>query len=339
MTTGGVETVLYSFCSVGGAQCTDGNLPVAGVIEATDGNFYGTTEIGGLGSGTVFKLTPGGVESVLYAFCGTSGSGGCPAGDGALPQAGLVQASDGNFYGTTFLGGAHNEGTVFQVTPAGVETVLHSFSGNNGVANSTDGAEPIGDLIQGKDGDLYGTTEYGGADNLGTVFKITTGGVGTQLYSFVRSGADGQYPKAGVIQASDGNFYGTTHAGGTTGGGTVYRISAAGVETVLYSFNQSSLSTDGFAPLSRLLEASDGNFYGTTDAGGVFDPGTVFKITPDGIETVLYSFSSGNGSTDGTFPQAGLIQDASGDFYGTTYNGGLNSLGTVFKLTNIVTTR
>ncbi len=337
LTPGGAETVLYSFCSVGGAQCTDGNSPVAGVIEAADGNFYGTTEIGGLGSGTVFKLTPGGVESVLYAFCGTSGSGSCTAGDGALPQAGLIQASDGNFYGTTFIGGVHNQGTVFRVTPAGVETVLHSFSGNNGVANSTDGAEPIADLIQGTDGNLYGTTEFGGADNLGTVFKITTGGVGTQLYSFVRSGADGEYPKAGVIQASDGNFYGTTHAGGTTGGGTVYRISAAGIETVLYSFDQSSLSTDGFAPLSRLLEASDGNFYGTTDAGGVFDPGTVFEITPDGIETVLHSFSSGNGSTDGTFPQAGLIQDANGDFYGTTYNGGLNGLGTVFKLTNVIT--
>jgi uncharacterized repeat protein (TIGR03803 family) len=338
MSAGGLETVLYSFCSVGGAQCTDGNSPVAGVIEAADGNFYGTTEIGGIGSGTVFRLTPGGAESVLYSFCGASGSAGCAAGDGALPQAGLIQANDGNFYGTTFLGGMHNKGTVFQITPAGVETVLHSFSGDNGVANSTDGAEPIADLIQGTDGNLYGTTEFGGADDLGTVFKITTGGVETQVYSFVR-GADGEFPKAGVIQASDGNFYGTTHAGGTTGGGTVYRISATGVETVLYSFNQSSLSTDGFAPLSRLLEGSDGNFYGTTDAGGISDPGTVFKITPDGIETVLYSFNSGNGSTDGTFPQAGLIQDASGNFYGTTYNGGLNALGSVFKLTNVITPR
>jgi uncharacterized repeat protein (TIGR03803 family) len=339
ITSEGVETVLYSFCSVGGAQCTDGNSPVAGVIEGSDGNFYGTTEIGGSGSGTVFKLTPGGVESVLYSFCGSSGSGACPAGDGALPEAGLIQtgAVGGNFYGTTFTGGQYNQGTVFQVTPAGVETVLHSFSGNGGSQNSTDGANPQATLIFGSDGDLYGTTEYGGADNLGTVFKISLAGVETQLHSFVRSGGDGAYPKAGVIQASDGNFYGMTNAGGTTNGGTVYRISAGPNETVLYSFNQSSLSTDGFAPRANLLQASDGNIYGTTNDGGIDDPGTIFKITPDGIETVLHSF--GYSGTDGTFPQAGLFQDSQGNFYGTTYGGGAEGNGTVFKLTNVITPR
>jgi uncharacterized repeat protein (TIGR03803 family) len=338
LTTDGVETVLYSFCSVGGVQCTDGNSPVAGVIEGSDGNFYGTTEIGGLGSGTVFKLTPAGAESVLYAFCGTSGSGACAAGDGANPQAGLIQtgAVGGNFYGTTFSGGAYNQGTVFQVTPAGVETVLHSFSGNGGVSNSTDGANPLATLILASDGNLYGTTEYGGADNLGTVFKITLAGVETQLYSFVRNGADGSYPKAGVIQASDGNFYGMTSAGGTTNGGTIYRVNSTGVETVLYSFNQSSLSTDGYAPRANLLQASDGNIYGTTNDGGINGPGIIFKITPDGIETVLHSFGNG---TDGSFPQAGLFQDSQGNFYGTTYVGGANGSGAVFKLTDVITPR
>jgi uncharacterized repeat protein (TIGR03803 family) len=231
------ESVLYTFCSVSNPQCTDGNTPVAGLIVGRDGNFYGTTEIGGKGYGTVFKLTPAGGESVLYSFCAkASGINGCPAGDGALPEAGVIQASDGNFYGTTYQGGAYNQGTVYQVTPAGVEKVLHSFSGNGGLANSTDGAGPVADLIQGKDGNLYGTTQFGGVADLGTVFKITTGGAPTQLYSFVRSGTDGRYPTAGLIQAGDGNFYGTTNAGGTTGGGTVYRISAAG-ETVLYSFD------------------------------------------------------------------------------------------------------
>lgn len=330
MTPQGVEAVLYSFCSVGGAQCTDGELPVAGVIQASDGNYYGTTEIGGHGSGTVFKLTAGGVESVLYSFCGFYGATSCPAGDGGLPEAGLIQGSDGNFYGTTFAGGVNNEGIVFRVTPAGVETVLHSFS--YAVNGSTDGKNPQGTLIQDSEGNLYGTTEFGGADNLGTVFKITTGGVLTQLYSFVR-GNDGEYPKAGVIQAGDGNFYGTTSGGGSTNGGTVFRVSPAGAESVLYSFNQSSLSTDGFEPRAPLLQASDGNFYGTTNDGGVNDPGTVFKITPDGVETVLHSFGAGS---DGTFPQAGLFQDSEGNFYGTTYGGGAIASGTIFKLTNVI---
>jgi uncharacterized repeat protein (TIGR03803 family) len=327
----GFEAVLYSFCSVGGAQCTDGESPVAGLIQASDHNFYGTTEIGGAGSGTVFKLTPGGVETVLYSFCGTSGSGACPAGDGALPEAGLIQASDGNFYGTTFTGGAHNLGTVFKLTPAGVETVLHSFSG--GINNSTDGASPQSTLIQARNGNLYGTTEFGGADGNGTVFEITTAGALTQLYSFVR-GADGRNPKAGLIQASDGNFYGTTNSGGSTNGGVVFRVNQAGVETVLYSFNQSQLSTDGYAPRSGLLQANDGNIYGVTNDGGTAGPGTIFKITPDGIETVLYSF--GSGGTPATFPQAGLFEDSGGIFWGTTFSGGANASGNVFKIADLL---
>ncbi len=214
--------------------------------------------------------------------------------------------------------------------------MLHSFSGNGGVSNSTDGANPLATLILASDGNLYGTTEYGGADNLGTVFKITLAGVETQLYSFVRNGADGSYPKAGVIQASDGNFYGMTSAGGTTNGGTIYRVNSTGVETVLYSFNQSSLSTDGYAPRANLLQASDGNIYGTTNDGGINGPGIIFKITPDGIETVLHSFGNG---TDGSFPQAGLFQDSQGNFYGTTYVGGANGSGAVFKLTDVITPR
>jgi uncharacterized repeat protein (TIGR03803 family) len=333
ISTSGTEHVLYAFCSVGGAQCTDGEDPVAGLIQV-GANFYGTTEIGGAyGQGTLFQVTPGGVESVIYSFCGTSGSGACPANDGALPQAGLIQASDGNFYGTTFAGGKYGQGTVFQVTPGGVEKVLHSFTGNNAVPNSTDGAQPQSTLIQARDGNLYGTTYMGGADDNGTVFKITTGGTESTLYSFVR-GSDGRNPKAGVIQGADGNFYGTTYTGGSTNGGTVFKVTPAGTETVLYSFNQSQVSTDGYAPRSGLLQAQDGNIYGVTNDGGTSGPGTIFKITPDGIETVLYSFS--NGGTNAIFPQAVLFQDSTGVFYGTTYDGGTAASGTVFRLTNLL---
>jgi uncharacterized repeat protein (TIGR03803 family) len=339
LTQGGVETVLYSFCSVSSPLCADGESPVAGVIQGTDGNFYGTTQRGGLGLGTVFKLTPDGVESVLYSFCGTPGAGSCAAGDGALPQAGLIQVGEA-LYGTTFQGGRYNEGTVFELTPAGVETVLHSFDGNYGYHGIADGVNPLAALILGSDGNLYGTTEFGGADNAGTVFQITLSGFEMQIHSFANSPEDGKFPKAALIQASDGNFYGTTNDGGSTGGGTVYRLNADNVETVLYSFNQASLSTDGNGPRGNLLQASDGNIYGTTTSGGVYDLGTILKITLDGVETVLHSFSAGNGATaDGSSPEAGLLQDSSGNFYGTTYGGGANGNGTAFKMTNVINQR
>jgi uncharacterized repeat protein (TIGR03803 family) len=312
------ESTLHSFGPTAGTA--DGASPYAGVIQAIDGNFYGTTTTGGTYSrGTVFKVTPAGVETVLYVF-GTNGSG-----DGTLPYGGLIQASDGNFYGTTYGGGANGQGAVYKITPGGVETVLYSF----GTTGSSDGNGPYGGVIQGSDGNFYGTTYYGGTTNWGTVYKISPAGVETMLYSFGTAGSkDGNYPQAGVIQGNDGNFYGTTYSGGANNNGTVYKVTPSGVETLLYSFG----SSDGSFPHAGVIQGSDGNFYGTTYRGGAnFGYGTVYKVTPSGAETVLYSF--GGGYAYGFNPNAGVIQGNDGNFYGTTSDGGANGYyGTIFRL-------
>jgi uncharacterized repeat protein (TIGR03803 family) len=306
--TAQVESVLYSFGSG-----SDGQIPIAGLIQGADGNFYGTTLGGGAnGNGTVFKITPAGVETVLWSFSGGS--------DGQNPAAGLILGTDGNFYGETGNGGANGGGTVFKITPAGVETVLWSFG------RGSDGQNPIAGLIQGADGNFYGTTQDGGTNGAGTVFKVTPAGVETVLWSF-GSGSDGQTPQAGLIQGTDGNFYGTTVSGSANGNGMVFKLTPAGVETVLHSFAGGS---DGLNPAAGLILGTDGNFYGTTLNGGTNGDGTVFKITPAGVETVLHSFAGGS---DGWSPQAGLIQGADGNFYGTTLIGGTNGDGTVFKIT------
>ena len=251
-------------------------------------------------------------ESVLYSFEGAT--------DGANSYAALIQGTDGNFYGTTAYGGTSNNGTVFKVTPSGAETVLYTFTGG------TDGAQPFSGLIEGADGNFYGTTQSGGTAGHGTVFMITPAGAETVLYSFM-GGADGLAPSAALIQGSDGNFYGSTAGGGAGSGGTVFKITAAGVKTILYSF---SGTTDGRGPEAPLIQASDGNFYGTTLETGSGGAGTVFKITPAGTETVLYTFTGGS---DGQYPYAALIQGTDGNFYGTTREGGINAYGTVFKVT------
>ncbi len=306
ITPQGVETVLYSF-GVG----TDGQVPEATLIQGSDGNFYGTTGYGGTaGLGTVFKITPLGVETVLHSFTG--------GGDGVVPEVALVQGSDGNFYGTTAFGGAANRGTVFKITPLGVETVLHSFG------SGSDGTIPDSVLIQGSDGNFYGTTTTGGSAASGTVFAVTPLGVETVLYSF-GSSADGNFPLAGLTQSTDGNFYGTTGSGGTANAGTFFKITPLGAETVLHSFGS---GTDGAIPEAVLIQESDGNFYGTTASGGTADSGSIFMVTPLGVETVLHSFGNGN---DGATPEAPLIQGTDGHFYGTTGNGGTAGFGTVFR--------
>jgi uncharacterized repeat protein (TIGR03803 family) len=200
------------------------------------------------------------------------------------------------------------------------ESVIHAFDAN------TDGIGPVANVVQGSDGNFYGTTHRGGTSNLGTVFKITPAGVETVLYSFGGGTTDGSTPYAALILGRDGNFYGTTSNGGTNGYGTVFRITPAGAETVLYSF--AGGITDGSFPAAALIQDSDGNFYGTTQAGGTGNFGTVFRITPAGVETVLHFFAGG--TTDGGFPTAALIRGGDGIFYGTTLNGGSSNLGTVY---------
>ncbi len=296
ITPGGTLTTLYSF----GSQAGDGSHPEAGLIQATDGNFYGTTSLGGTyGNGTVFKITPGGTLTTLYSF-------GSQATDGSSAQAELIQATDGNFYGTTSEGGTNGHGTVFKITPGGTLTTLYSFNG-------TDGSFPEARLIQATDGNFYSTTDVGGASNFGTVFKITPGGMLTTLYTFIGA-TDGGLPNAGLIQATDGNFYGITDGGCLSAfGGTVFKITLGGMLTTLHCFT----GADGSSPRAGMIQATDGNFYGTTYEGGAVDEGTIFEVTPGGTLTTLYSFGSQAG--DGAYPAFNaLTQGIDGNLYGTT---------------------
>jgi uncharacterized repeat protein (TIGR03803 family) len=263
------------------------------LIQGTDGNFYGTVlqEQGGqFTEGTVFKITPSDTLTTLYNF------GQLPT-SGRLPVGGLAQASDGNFYGTTAQGGTNSSGTLFKITPSGTLTTLHNFCSQSGCA---DGQGPGGPLVQGTDGNLYGTTSAGAntacSGGCGTVFKITTTGTLTTLHSFDLT--DGVDPNAGLIQATDGNFYGTTYSGGSNNSsyssgtcGTVFKITPAGTLTTLHTFDY----TDGAHPIAGLIQATDGNFYGTTGGGGNCNNfgggcGTVFRITATGKLTTLHSF-------------------------------------------------
>jgi uncharacterized repeat protein (TIGR03803 family) len=292
------------------------------LLQATDGNFYGTSYAGGAYSyGTVFKITPSGTLTTLYSF---------DVGDGAQPYAGLVQATDGNFYGTTVSGGRARDGTVFEITPSGTLSTLYSFCSQ---ANCGDGANPYAGLVQATDGNFYGTTSAGGAYDTGTVFKITRSGTLTTLHSF--DGTDGASPRAGLVQATDGNFYGTTGGGGAYDSGTVFEITPSGTLTTLYSFCPAGFPcADGAGP-AGLVQAIDGNFYGTTYYGGAsgncgLGCGTVFKITPSGTLSTLHSFDNG----DGNQPRGALLQSTDGNFYGTTFAGGAG-YGTVFRLVSV----
>jgi uncharacterized repeat protein (TIGR03803 family) len=259
--------------------------------------------------------------------------------NGADPNYGnLIEGTDGNFYGTTYGGGVYDEGTVFQATPGGTLTTLYSFCSQT---SCTDGSNPSSTLVQ-FEGNFYGTTEFGGPNSEGiiyeggTVFEVTPSGQLTTLYTFCSQPGctDGAYPFAGLVRGTDGNFYGTTLEGGANGLGTVFKITAGGTLTTLYSFCSQSGCTDGVEPAAGLIQGTDGNFYGTTVNGGTAGAGTVFKITPGGTLTTLYSFCSQSGCADGAVPYAPLVQATNGNFYGTTVNGGVNgNYGTVFEIT------
>lgn len=331
ITPQGTLTTLYSFCNQD--ACANGSLPQTGLILGTDGNFYGTT-FGGGGSGcdcgTIFRIAPSGTLTKLHSFQGN---------DGAFPFSGLIQASNGIFYGTADTAGAHGQGTVFKMTAAGKVTTLYSFCLQPGCA---DGAQPFGALMEGTDGNFYGTTEQGGTSGLGTLFQITPAGVFKTLHSF--SGADGLFPTAGVTQAAGSVYgYGMTSRGGKHGegdydSGTVFRSDRAGNVISLHSFCLSNCA-DGSDPFDGLIQATDGNFYGTTQMGGFpvcsfsnIGCGTVFKITPAGVLTTLHTFCAEANCVDGDSSYAGLVQATDGTLYGTTAGGGTQNQGTVFSL-------
>jgi uncharacterized repeat protein (TIGR03803 family) len=259
ITTNGTFASLYSFSG------SDGANPAAGLVPGADGNFYGTTEYGGvdyyLDDGTAFKISANGSFTSLVSFSGR---------DGIDPEGGLLQSADGNFYGTTADGGRYSRnGTVFRMTTNGTLSTLYSFTGGN------DGANPVAGLVRGADGNFYGTTEHGGTNGSGTVFKIMTNGTLSALYSFT-GGSDGANPAAGLVLGTDGNFYGTAESGGANGSGTVFKITSGGVLTLVYTFTGGD---DGAYPNSALVQGTDGNFYGTTSSGGAYGNGAIFRLS------------------------------------------------------------
>jgi len=306
MTSAGVETTLYSF-----TNGLDGDAPLSALVLGNDGNFYGTTSgLRSTNGGTVFKISPAGVLTTLCTFGGVKGSN---------IYAGLLPGGDGYFYGTAGAGGARNSGTFFQVSSNGVLSVLYTFTGLH------DGKKPLGQLTDGGNGYFYGTTYSGGDSGAGTIFRITPGGSLTNLHTF-SGGNDGSGPYAGLYLGGDGNFYGTTQFGGASGGGVAFKLTPAGAITVLHSFTGNG---EGEEPAGTLAPGGDGNLYGTTVVGGANAVGTVFRLTPDGLLTTLYSFTGGG---DGANPYTGLIPASDGKLYGTTASGALQGGGTVFRL-------
>jgi uncharacterized repeat protein (TIGR03803 family) len=303
--------VLYSF--KGG---TDGGSPFAGVIRDPAGNLYGTALAGGIGvpcdggCGVVFKVDTAAHETVLYAFTGYA--------DGAAPDAGVIQDSAGNLYGTASTGNQANDGVVYNLDSAGRQTVLYAFP------FGTDGENPEGGVIRDSAGNLYGTTYQGGTGGAGTVFKLDAAGQETVLHNFTGLD-DGGYPQSNLILDSSGNLYGTARAG-SGHAGVVFKVDTSGNETVLYSFTGGD---DGRNPLGGVVFDSAGNLYGTTKAGGFANAGVVFKLNPAGQETVLYNF---RGGADGHSPVAGVILDSAGNLYGTTSAGGAANAGVVYMV-------
>lgn len=301
------------------------------LVLNTDGNFYGTnwgTYDMDL-SGTIFEMTPSGALTTKATFCNHGWY--C---DEPTPTSPLTLATNGIFYGTSWLGGQTDAGTVFRFKPGvnGHVSVVNSFCTQ---PSCVDGSFTISGVIQATDGNFYGTTDYGGnpdcsvhATGCGTVFKITPGGLLTTVYSFGTQPNDGASP-SGVIQGRDGNFYGVTADRGAYGNGTIFKLTPTGILTTLWNFT----GADGGSPRSSLIQTVDGNLYGTASTGGMYGGGTIFELTSTNNLTTLHDFAG----TDGNFP-LGLMQNTNGIFYGTTGQGGTGAgcgaggCGTVFSL-------
>jgi len=309
---GQTYTDLYNFGSASG----DPINPRGAVAQGFDGNLYSTARGGTFGDGSIFDVTPLGTLSSLYSFSSTSQNA----------DNGLTLGSDGNLYGTTIYGGGSTGcfgfgcGMLFRITPDGMLTTLHNFSGHG------DGTKPYGPPIQGADSNFYGVTKSGGAHDVGTIYKLTPAGKLITLYSFSKKPGHGYAPTAPLIQGRDGNFYGTTSAGGKACCfGTVFKITPSGKFTSLYDFD----STHGSQPLGALVEGSDGGFYGTTSHGGSHGGGVVFRITAYGKLAVLHNLS---GPSDGRFPVTALVLATDGKFYGVCQFGGVTGQGTIFSV-------
>ena len=317
----GTAAVMHSFLG----DATEGAVPYSGAIQASDGNLYGTTFLGGAKSvGTVYKMALDGTFSTLYSFTNASQAP-------YQPYTSLVQGPDGALYGTTLRGGTANQGAIYRIALDGTFTTLLNFTGPNG-------ANPEGQLVVGADNALYGTTMTGGDSDRGTIYKITTTGTYTLLYSFAGLGAFtdrgvatnplGANPRAGLTLGSDGNFYGTAYQGGPTGLGTVFRATPAGVVTLLHDFT--GAPQDGASPLAPVTRLADGTLYGTTQSGGYAGAGTVWRIDPAGTYRLVSTFT--NSLLDGEIPYTGVLPFG-GYLYGLSYGAPTNSIyGALYKV-------
>jgi len=292
------EVVLHSF-----ARGPNGHAPRSGVVRDSAGNLYGATDFANGSYGVVYKLDTSRHLTILNRFTGLPG--------GSQPN-GLIRDADGVLYGTTFLGGTYNFGVVFSVDASGGEQVLYEFTGH------ADGKGPLGPLVRDSTGALYGGAVGGGQFGGGAVFKLDPAGNETVLYSFT-GGADGSGPHGGVIRDSEGNFYGTTYRGGSSGYGVVFKVDASGNETVLHSFTGGA---DGYLPYAGVIRDPAGNLYGTAWGGGsrMCACGVVYKVDASGKFKVLHQFTGH--PNDGAYPLAGVIRDSAGNLYGTTTAGG-----------------
>jgi uncharacterized repeat protein (TIGR03803 family) len=308
-TAGTGFVTLYNFTGT-----DDGAYPIAGLTLAWNGSFYGTTiEGGAYNSGEIFKMTPGGILTVLYSFTGGA--------DGIGPPAPPIEAIDGNFYGTTIGETFVVFPTIYKLTPAGVLSTVYTFPDTYDF--------PFAPLLQTADGYLYATSGNGGSSNCGQIIKLTMSGVVKAIHSF-DCNAGGVTPVGAPIQARDGNLYGTTLHGGTYDAGIIYKLDGkTGSFSVLYNFG--SIPNDGYGPQASLTEGSDGNLYGGTAIGGTANAGTLFQVTSSGVYAQLYSFPSVL-SGQAQEPYASPTQATGGAFYGATYIGGSLGLGSIYKL-------
>ena len=299
------------------------------MVQATDSYLWGAATSGGdYNSGAIFRVKPDGTDwQTVLSFSGTGGPN-----RGENPASGLIRGIDGNFYGTTAYGGANDHGTIFSVTPAGVLTILHDFTGGGAGTGDT----PMGGLLQLGNGDLYGTTQFGGTAGGGSIFRLSGGIVQTIVSFTFSSGGNtrGAYPVAAMMLADDGNLYGTTSIGGSSGYGTVFQLTTGGVITTLVDFTTNGASNRGANPMAPLVQGNDHQLYGVTQNGGTGGSGTVFKVTLAGVLTTLADFTGNSGAMRGYQSVAPLLKLADGSFLGGTSFGGNNSAGTIFNITS-----
>jgi len=368
MTPAGVLTTMAAFAGSSASR----PVSIVEGVGGDEGIFYGTTMWGGaFGQGSFFSLTPEGTLTTLLEFStgstlptftthlvsgldgdlyGTSRDGifkislseGLTElvefagfgwmGIGVTSVSALEEDGAGNLYGLTQNGGRDDLGAIFKLTPADQLTSLLSFAGDG---PSNKGANPVAGMRYDGSGNFYGTTRGGGALDKGSLFKMTSAGVLTTLVEFTGNGTSnrGAYPSAAMILASDGNLYGTTEEGGAFDNGTVFKMTPAGMLTTLIEFTGQGVVNRGGHPSAAVVEARDGNFYGTTGEGGLTDLGTIFKITPAGELTTLVEFTGDGASNKGAYPSAAVIEASDGNFYGTTEYGGADDYGTLFKMT------